>query len=204
MTPTPGQLAVICGPNGAGKTTLLRHLAGLAGTRSPQPRAIAYLPQGARCEWGMLVEQIVALGRLPHNDRDRHAIAAAIEATGIAPLLGRRIDRLSGGEQRRVMLARVLATGAQTLLLDEPTNDLDPAAAHAIMRLLHAEAQSGRAVVMVLHAVDLALRHADRLLVMQNGAIIADGPPLEVLPMAAAAFGLGYGVDPSPRLLAPR
>jgi iron complex transport system ATP-binding protein len=203
MTPIPGQLAVICGPNGAGKTTLLKRMAGLAPGGTPRPRQIAYLPQGARAEWGLRVEEVVALGRLPHHDRDPAAIAAAITATGIAPLLGRRIDQLSGGEQRRVMLARVLATNATILLLDEPTNDLDPPAAHVIMLLLQTQARAGSAVVLVLHAIDLALRYADRLLVMQNSAIIADGAPLAVLPAAAQAFGMDHGIDPHPRLLAP-
>ena len=203
MTPQPGQLAVICGPNGAGKTTLLKCLAGLAPGGTPRPREIAYLPQGARCEWGMTVEEVVTLGRLPHNDRDSRAIAAAIAATGIAPLLGRRIDQISGGEQRRTMLARVLATEAPALLLDEPTNDLDPAAAHAIMALLRGQARAGRAVLLVLHAVELALHYADRLLVMENGAIVADAAPLAAFPAAARAFGLAYSLDPTPRLLPP-
>jgi len=203
MISAPGQIAVICGPNGAGKTTLLKSLAGLGPGGVPRPREVAYLPQGAQSESGMRVEEIVALGRLPHGDRDPSAIAAAIAATEIAPLLGRRIDQISGGERRRVMLARVLATQAPTLLLDEPTNDLDPAAAHAIMRLLQGEARAGRAVLMVLHAVELALHYADRLLVMQNGAIIADAAPLEAFPIAAQAFGLEYSLDPMPRLLPP-
>ena len=203
MTPRAGQLAVICGPNGAGKTTLLKQLAGLGPGGVPRPREIAYLPQSAASEWGMKIEDIVALGRLPHGDRDPAAIAAAIAATAIGPLLGRRIDRISGGERRRVMLARVLATQAPTLLLDEPTSDLDPAATHAIMRLLRAEADAGRAVVLVLHAVELALSYADRLLVMQAGAIVADAAPLQALPAAAQAFGLEYGLDPLPRLLPP-
>ena len=201
MTPVAGQLAVICGPNGAGKTTLLKALAGLAPGGIPRPREVAYLPQGAGSEWGMLVEEIVALGRLPHGDRDSRPISAAIAAAEIGHLRGRRIDRISGGERRRVMLARVLATEAPILLLDEPTSDLDPAATHAIMRLLRREANAGRAIVLVLHAVELALAYADRLLVMQAGAIIADAAPFDALPVAAQAFGLEFGLDPMPRLL---
>ena len=203
MTPVAGQLAVICGPNGAGKTTLLKALAGLAPGGIPRPREVAYLPQGAGSEWGMLVEEIVALGRLPHGDRDSRPISAAIAAAEIGHLRGRRIDRISGGERRRVMLARVLATEAPILLMDEPTSDLDPAATHAIMRLLRREANAGRAIVLVLHAVELALAYADRLLVMQAGAIIADEAPFDALPVAAQAFGLEFGLDPMPRLLPP-
>ena len=101
------------------------------------------------------------------------------------------------------MLARVLATEPDVLLLDEPTSDLDPAAAHEVMALLHARAQAGAAVVVVLHALDLALRHADRMVVLQSGRIVADAAPEAALPAAAAAFGLPFGVDPAPRLLPP-
>jgi iron complex transport system ATP-binding protein len=99
------------------------------------------------------------------------------------------------------MLARVLATEARVLLLDEPTSDLDPAAAEALMVLLRRQADGGVAVVVVLHAVDLAMRHAGRVVVMRGGAIVADGAPGEVLEAAAAAFGMRVGSDPAPRLL---
>jgi iron complex transport system ATP-binding protein len=99
------------------------------------------------------------------------------------------------------MLARVLATEARVLLLDEPTADLEPAAAEALMALLRRQAEAGAAVVVVLHAVDLAMRHAGRVVVMRGGAIVADGRPAEVLEAAAAAFGMLVGSDPAPRLL---
>lgn len=196
-----GELCVVIGPNGSGKSTLLLALAGLLpGTPKRDARRIAWLEQGARAAWGLTVAEVAALGRLPHG-HDGGAVARALAAVGMAELAGTRVDRLSGGEARRAMLARVLATEAEALLLDEPTSDLDPAAAESLMGLLQRAAASGKAVVTVLHAVDLAMRHADRVVVMQRGAIVADGAPADVLAVAAAAFGMRVGSDPRPRLL---
>ena len=200
----PGEMVALCGPNGAGKTTLLRGLAGLLpGMTAGDPRRIAYVPQGARCAWGMTVEQVVALGRIPHRDAAGLPVTKAMELCGILPLRAARIDRLSGGESRRAMLARAFATEPEMFLLDEPTADLDPAAAHAIMRLLRETAEAGRGVVVVLHAIELALRYAHRVAVLAGGRIIADLPSDQALPAAAAAFGLPFGTDPAPRLLPP-
>ncbi|HSZ94153.1 MAG TPA: ATP-binding cassette domain-containing protein, partial [Acetobacteraceae bacterium] len=114
-----------------------------------------------------------------------------------------RVDRISGGEVRRAMLARAFATEPEVFLLDEPTADLDPAASHAIMRLLRATADAGRTVVVVLHALDLALRYAHRVVVLVGGRVAADLPADAALPAAAAAFGLPFGADSEPRLLPP-
>jgi iron complex transport system ATP-binding protein len=200
-----GELVALVGPNGAGKSTLLRALAGLLpGAPRPDPRRLAWLPQGARCAWGLTVTEVAALGRIPHGDADAGAIEAAIVACGLSALRDARIDRLSGGQQRRAMLARVLAGAPAVLLLDEPTADLDPAAAHEIMALLRARATAGACVVAVLHDLALALHHATRIVVLAEGRITADAPPAEALPAAAAAFGLPHGIDPAPRLLPPR
>ncbi|MBN9564207.1 MAG: ABC transporter ATP-binding protein, partial [Alphaproteobacteria bacterium] len=186
----PGELVALCGPNGAGKTTLLRALAGLLpGGTVPDPRRVAYVPQGARCAWGITVAQVAALGRIPHHDEAPADVSRALEACGIAHLRAARINRVSGGEARRAMLARAFATDPEVFLLDEPTADLDPAATHAIMALLRRTAAEGRAVVVVLHAIDLALRYADRIVVLSGGRIVADQPAGTALPAAAAAFG---------------
>ena len=199
-----GELVAICGPNGAGKSTLLRALAGLLpGTPPRDPRRVAWLPQGARCAWGITVEQVAMLGRIPHRDSAAVAVNNALERCGIAHLRSARVDRISGGEARRAMLARAFATEPDVFLLDEPTADLDPAAAHAIMSLLRRTAESGRAVVVVLHALDLALRYAHRVLVLSGGRVVADLPASDALPAAAAAFGLPFGLDHGPRLLPP-
>ncbi len=200
----PGEMVAVCGPNGAGKSTLLRALAGLL-PRTParDPRQVAYLPQGARSTWGLTVEQVAALGRIPHRDAATAPVTNAMEVCGILHLRAARIDRVSGGEARRAMLARAFATEPEVFLLDEPTADLDPAAAHAVMRLLRETAESGRCVVVVLHAIDLALRYAHRAVILAGGQIAADLPSSEALPAAASAFGLPYGFDPEPRLLPP-
>jgi iron complex transport system ATP-binding protein len=196
-----GEFAVLAGPNGAGKSTLLATLAGLlrpdAGSvDAPTPRAerIAWLAQREASAWDMTVAEIAALGRIPHGgaDPDRR-VAAALDACGITTLAGRRMSQVSGGEARRALLARALATGADVLLLDEPTAALDPAHAFAVLRLLRAEAKAGRAVLAALHAPEMAAPFADRLLVLHHGRLVADGPPDAALPAAAAAYGVRLG-----------
>ncbi len=199
----PGELVALCGPNGAGKSTLLRALAGVLPGGVPDPRRVALLEQGARTSWNLTVRQVATLGRIPHGDAAPPAVTRAMERCGILALADRPMDSLSGGQARRAMLARAFATEPAVFLLDEPTADLDPRAAHEIMALLAATAREGAAVVVVLHALDLAVRHATRLVVMEAGRIVADAAPALALPAAARAFGLPYGVDPTPRLLSP-
>jgi len=186
----PFEFVAICGPNGAGKTTLLRALAGLLPGGRPQPRDVAYLPQGARCAWAMTVRQVTALGRIPHGDQNPAAIEAALTACGVQALADRRVDQISGGQARRAMLARAWAGQPKTLLLDEPIADLDPSAAHEVMALMAGFAQAGGAVVAVLHALDLAAQYATRMVVMENGSIVANTSPALALPAAAASFGM--------------
>ncbi len=204
FTAQRGELVAICGPNGAGKSTLLRALAGLLpGTPRRDPRRVAWLPQGARSAWGLTVAQVAALGRIPHRDRATLPIRRALQRCAVEALHDQRVDRISGGEARRAMLARVFATEPEVLLLDEPTADLDPAAAHAIMRLLRETADAGSVVIVVLHAIELAVRHATRMVVLQDGRIVADASPEAALPAAAAAFGMRLGLDPERRFLLP-
>ena len=200
----PGSFAVLAGPNGAGKSTLLAVLAGLLrpdiGTvDAPSPRAekLAWLAQRESSAWDMTLAEVAMLGRIPHGgaDPDRR-VPAALAACGVGSLAGRRLSQVSGGEARRAMLARVLATGAEVLLLDEPTAALDPAQAFAVLALLRGQAASGRAVLAALHAPESAVPYADRLLVLDRGRLVADGPPDAALPAAAAAYGvrLGQGI----------
>jgi iron complex transport system ATP-binding protein len=204
----PGELVALVGPNGAGKSTLLRALAGLIRPASGQvtldgtplavlaPRArarrIAWLEQGARAAWGMSVREIAGLGRLPHGDAAQPPVAAALAAVGLDHMADRRIDRLSGGEARRAMIARVLATVPDVMLLDEPCADLDPAQGFAVMRLLRDEAAKGRAVIVVLHDLALAARYAGRMALLESGRLVADAAPDAV--MADALAGRVFGV----------
>jgi iron complex transport system ATP-binding protein len=201
----PGEFVALVGPNGAGKSTLLRALAGVlpeAPACRPDPTRVAYLPQGARCAWGLTVRQVAALGRLPFGGRDDGQVDSALRQCGVADLADRRIDQVSGGQARRAMLARALAGQPRVLLLDEPVADLDPAACHAVMGLLADFAAAGGSVVAVLHALELAVQYASRLVVLADGQVKGDGPPGAMLPVAAAAFGMRLGEAYAP-LLAP-
>lgn len=203
MRAGPGELVALCGPNGAGKSTLLRVLAGLLPGGTPAPRRVAFLEQGARSAWGLTVAEVAALGRIPHRDDAAEPVERALVQCGVEHLRNRRVDRVSGGQARRAMLARAFATQPEVFLLDEPTADLDPAAAHDIMTLLSDTARDGATVVVVLHALDLALRYASRMIVLQAGRVVADAAPADALPAAAEAFGLPWGVSDQPGLLPP-
>lgn len=203
-------LVGVLGPNGAGKSTLVRALLGLvpatgrvtidgvAGrSRAEIARRIAYLPQGQQLHWPVSVERLVALGRLPHlapfsrlADTDRAAIERAIAAADVADLAQRPATELSGGERARALLARALAVEAPALIADEPLASLDPAHQLAGMALLRAQADAGVLVVAVLHDLALAARHCDRVIVLDRGAIVADGAPYEALApeLLAATF----------------
>lgn len=192
-----GQVTGIVGPNGAGKTSLLRVAGGLIAPiggalqaegdfTSSDWRAqnIAYMPQFQSVAWPLLVREVVALGLLPLRLGTAEAaqrVEAALARCGMGDFQDRRIDSLSGGEQARVFLARLLATQAQILLLDEPVQSLDPAGALAVMALLQAEAAAGKAVVVVLHELNLAQQFCDRLVVMQNGTVALSGRAQHVL-----------------------
>jgi iron complex transport system ATP-binding protein len=198
-----GELAVLIGPNGAGKTTLVRALAGLIPAEgriaiegrslasfAPRERArrIAYLPQGHGFHWPMAVTAVVALGRHPHGDvfsgvtdADRAAVERALVATDTLPFGARSVTELSGGERARVALARALASEAPILITDEPTTSLDPRHQLAVMALLANIAHGGTAVLAIVHDLVLAARFADRILVMDQGRLVADGAPREVI-----------------------
>jgi iron complex transport system ATP-binding protein len=215
LTLRQGEFTALVGPNGAGKTTLVRALAGLLpfdGTIlldgrglsewSPRERAkrIAYLPQGNSFHWPMPVEQIVALGRYPHGDpfsppteADRIAVAGALAATGTQELAHRTVTHLSGGEKARVALARALATEANILLADEPTMSLDPRHQLVVMDLLRDQTHKGGTVLAVVHDLALATRYSDRVLVMENGQIVADATPHDAL--SAERIASVFGVE---------
>ncbi|WP_374942476.1 ABC transporter ATP-binding protein [Sphingomonas sp.] len=196
----------ILGPNGAGKSTLVRAAFGLVPATGAiaiegdsVARTVAYLPQGGAIHWPLSVRRLVALGRLPHvaplarmGWGDEAAVARAMAAADVAHLAERDATTLSGGERARVLLARALAAEARALIADEPLAALDPAHALAVMALLRATAVGGTLVVAVLHDLALAARFCDRILLMDGGRLVADGPPVTVL--TADRIAEVYGV----------
>jgi iron complex transport system ATP-binding protein len=210
-----GGVIGLIGPNGAGKSTLVRAIAGLipaegailidgnAVTDLPlrdRARRIAYLPQGQSVHWPLTIERLVALGRLPHlapfarpAAADAAVIQQALARTDLIDLRDRPFDQLSGGERARVLLARALAVEAPLLLADEPLAALDPAHQIEVMALLRAEAARGVTVIAVLHDLTIAARWCDRLLLIDQGALVADGAPRDVL--TADRIASVYGVS---------
>lgn len=209
VTLAPGQVTAIVGPNGAGKSTLLSALAGLIPgnvTLNDRPlsampareraQAIGFLPQGSDVVWNLSVETLVRLGRLPHRTSrpvDDAAVAQALADMAIAPLAGRAVGTLSGGERARVLLARVLAGAPRWILADEPLASLDLAHACALLAHFRRLADAGTGVALVLHDLAQAMNHADQVIVLDHGRIVTAGVPDEALDQTTIARV--WGVD---------
>jgi iron complex transport system ATP-binding protein len=212
----PGEVTAIVGPNGAGKSTFLACLAGLRrpdsghvalGDRAiltvphrERARRIGFLSQTPEVAWAVDVETLVGLGRTPHSgargltEADHAAVQAALIRTRLTGLARRDITTLSGGERARALLARVLAGEPSWLLADEPLAGLDPGHQLDTVDLLRAfAAENDHGVVMTLHDLGVALRLADRVIVLQGGHLIADAAPLEAL--TPAILARAYGVE---------
>ena len=201
----PGQITAIVGPNGAGKSSLLLGLAGLLAPSeggvtldgavlaalAPRERAkaIGYLPQTPDIAWDVATEALVALGRLPWRDRGAAPIEAALDALQLQELRHRRVSQLSGGERARVLLARVLAGEPRWICADEPLAALDLAHQLGLVAHLRACAAEGQGVVVVLHDLAIAMNHADHVLVLKDGHLIAQGPPQAALAPDVIAQG---------------
>ncbi|MFJ3484709.1 heme ABC transporter ATP-binding protein [Pseudomonas sp. NPDC090202] len=224
LTLHPGEMLGVLGPNGAGKSTLLGALSGELRTAQGQvwlddqplpqwkgaqrARRLAVLPQSSTLSFAFKVQEVVALGRLPHDSgqqRDAEIVKASLEAADAWHLHDRSYLALSGGERQRVHLARVLAQvwpgeGGQTLLLDEPTSMLDPLHQHTTLQAVREFADRGGAALVILHDLNLAARYCDRLLLLQAGRPYALGTPQTVLQPDAlkAVFGLDVLVQPHP------
>ncbi|WP_018632524.1 ABC transporter ATP-binding protein [Neomegalonema perideroedes] len=201
----PGRFTAILGPNGCGKSTLLRGLARLirpeAGRvtldgedlQSFAPRTLArrlgLLPQAPLAPEGIAVADLVARGRAPWrgllsgwSPADEAARAEAMRATGVAEFAERPLSELSGGQRQRVWIALALAQETEHLLLDEPTTWLDLPHQIEILRLLaRLRREAGRSLIAVLHDLNLAARHADHLVLLAPGRLVAQGTPEEVL-----------------------
>lgn len=199
-----GEVIAILGPNGAGKTTLLRLIAGdllphegdlrinEIGTRSAAPIDLAKLRsvmrQGGATDIPFTALAVVEMGRHPHRtdedssrDVDRAAIRSAMDRTDTLELAGRTFSTLSGGEQTRVVMARVFAQAAPLVLLDEPTTALDVAHQERVLGEMQQLAADDACVIAVLHDLNAAAFHADRIVLMEGGFVRAEGLPAEVL-----------------------
>lgn len=211
-----GEMVALAGPNGAGKSTLLRVLAGLVAPRSGRAtlggvpvgdldrpaiaRRLAAVPGQATLPFAARVEDVVALGRLPHEDpfrgprpADRAAVDAAIARVGIERLRRRDARQLSLGERQLVLVALAVAQAAPLLVLDEPTVHLDLRHQVAVMELLgDLNRRDGTAVLAVLHDLALARHFFPRLAILDGGRIVADGPPAAILTRerVRAVFGV--------------
>lgn len=200
----PGCVLGVIGPNGSGKSTLLRALAGLAPAAAgsvhvdgrdihrlrPRARAplLAYLPQDTTVAFEFTARDVVLLGRYAHrprfaapSTRDTEIADRALRQTGTEHLADRPVTRLSGGERQLVYLAKSLAQDAGVLLLDEPVSALDLRHQLRVLSLIRAQAAEGRAVVVVLHDLDQAARHCDRLALLHGEELCALGTPDQVL-----------------------
>jgi iron complex transport system ATP-binding protein len=193
-----GEFIAVVGPNGAGKSTLLAALAGLlrpdtgavlldevpiASIASRElARRRAYLPQGARCEWPLSVERMVALGLAPFGREDAVRIEAVLADCDLITLRAQPVTTLSGGELARAMLARALVADPQVLIVDEPLAGLDPRHAwDAARRLRDLAVGEKRLVIASVHDLNIVLRRATRVWALRDGCLLADGPPQSAL-----------------------
>lgn len=219
LTVAAGERVALVGPNGAGKSTLLRIVTGLVapthGTvrisgetlasldRTTLARMVAVVPQQVVVPFSVRVEELVALGRLPHETSlrgarptDRAATAAAIERVGIGHLLGRDVRELSLGERQLTLVALAVAQTAPVLILDEPTVHLDLRHQVGTMELLvDLNERDGTTVVAVLHDLGLAATFFPRVVLLDQGRVVADGPPSDVL--SDDRIREVFGVDPA-------
>jgi iron complex transport system ATP-binding protein len=196
-----GEFVALLGPNGAGKTTLLRAIAGLHAIDAggimldgvpiarlesvERARRVAFVTGDEVLLDALCVADVVSIGRFPYHQWwewqtravDSSAVAAALDAVGMAPFAQRLFSTLSAGERQRVWIALGLAQATPILLLDEPTSHLDVRVAHEILGLLRRLARAGKTVVSALHDVNEAAAYADRIAMLGNGTLLAPAPP---------------------------
>ena len=220
----PGEIVGLLGPNGSGKSTLIKllsrvlipqqgrvwidgHEFGRLG-QSHVARRIAVATQGLEMPTGFTAFEVVLMGRTPHlswrqseSARDHEIARAAMQATGTWNLADRYVDHLSGGERQRVVIARALAQEPQVLLLDEATAHLDVHHQIEIMEITQRLVRErGLAVLIIFHDLNLAAQYCDRIVLLKDGRVFANGSPREVITRAAlrAVYGVEMCVFPHP------
>ena len=214
----------VIGHNGSGKSTLIKLLArqqqvSVGAIRfqgkelkewgdRPFARKVAYLPQQTPPAAGMLVKELVALGRYPWHgaigrfgQADKDKVAEAMALTDVEPFAHRLVDTLSGGERQRVWLAMLMAQDTECLLLDEPISALDVAQQIEVLSLVSRLTRDrGLAVIVVLHDVNMAARFCDELIALHSGKLIASGSSKMIMTPSTleAIYGIPMGVMPHP------
>jgi iron complex transport system ATP-binding protein len=198
-----GGITALIGPNGAGKSSLLSLIARLQPLESGRilvdglsvattasrvlAKKLSILRQEGIAAGRLRVRELVAFGRFPHSEgrpaaEDERMVDAALSRFGLEEMAGRFLETLSGGQRQRALVAMTFCQGTDYMLLDEPLNNLDMFYARQLMQSLRAAAdEEGRTVLIVLHDVNQAAAHADRIVAMRDGRIVAQGTPHEVL-----------------------
>ncbi|HYB24919.1 MAG TPA: ABC transporter ATP-binding protein [Solirubrobacteraceae bacterium] len=217
-----GECVALLGPNGAGKSTLLRMLAGILAPRAggvellgrplaswrrrDAAKLVGYVPQNVALTFPLTVRELVEQGRAPHlgawrppAPEDHAAVTEALATVGLTDRVATPVQRLSGGERQLALLGRALATRAKLLVLDEPAAALDVRHQLDLVAILRALVRSGVGMVLVAHDWNLALRLADRLVVLAGGRVFAAGAPAEVVHPTLFREVFGVEVETVPR-----
>ena len=217
MSAPSGSFYAVLGPNGSGKSTLMKGLLGIAKAdqgrvliaernvsnwdRKALARVIGVVSQSETVSFPITVREMVGMGRYPHlgplegeGSEDQVAVHEALEVCDVTHLVNRDLSTLSGGELQRVRIARALAQEPMALILDEPTSSLDIKHAMEILELLKQSVASGLTVILTTHGLDLAARFSDRMLLLSEGQVAAEGTPDEVVNEEALADVYGWPV----------
>jgi len=221
---SPAEFIGIIGPNGAGKSTLIKLIGGLlepgrgnifldqkpiqSYSKKNLARMIGYVPQSVDLVFDLIVHEVVKMGRYPYlrgmfheDDGDQAEVASALQRMDLQGLQNRPFSALSGGEKQRVIIASVLAQQAKILLLDEPTSSLDLKHQQSIYRILKKLSREERkTIIIVTHDINLAAQFCERLILLDKGAVLADGPPDQVLQfqLIQKVYGVKVYIDVNP------
>jgi iron complex transport system ATP-binding protein len=199
------ELVSVLGINGAGKSTLLKCLNRIITPQTAEiklkskdvqeldlveiSKLISYVPQSVRSSFSMDVFDVVLLGRRPYinwriGERDREVVSETLRFLNLEDFAFRKFNKLSGGERQRIIIAKAIAQEPQLFLLDEPTSDLDLKNQIQVMKKLKSlvsDSESSKSALVAIHDINIAARFSDRIILLSDGKIVADGTPLEVL-----------------------